>query len=834
MENFSNNPQENRPLKLKIDANVVRQLGAELISGPEIAVLELIKNSFDADADYCQVDIDPNYVEIINGKAYQGKISIKDNGSGMSRETINSSWLTISYSAKREAKSAGEKTKKKNRPYTGDKGLGRLGTMRLADICRIRTHNTENEQGFCVTFCWLDFHQGITLDQINIQEQFLDKQSFTGSTIEMIGLCDLSYWTNSKTLTEFQYAISSMVSPYEKIKEFIVSLSIKGIEIKLEEFSENLLSLNISEFSFNLINKILTVNGSVKLAGLEPPNSKDEFRKYVLADSGEALFNYLLLCPRYHLPSFSQKKASNNKYFIDFKSQYTFDEIDNNYIKECPIYPGDFSGKIYNFKLEKSNLEDGLQGIEKWSEAKTLLKNLLGTIHLYRDGFRVGSGNEDWLELGKELTSGAASYSLRPGNTAGYISLSWEKNPSLVDKSDRESLIENEAYLTFKVICKKIVEDINKYLNGSRRAVLDFLKECKNIDEDKPKDYSADDAQTALKNLTVNAKKIYQQRKKQVSKNDLVFEKQTDEFKKFLFDSKQDLFGDPKLINTVEKIEEKFVELQKQFKQMQTEQLNMLREFANHDSSVEVVIDEIATYKQKIVSFYDHVAIGLSAQYLAHDANSQISHITEHTQFAIKRSKELAIKDTLLTRYHLAIKSDAQALSKTVSILHPLVRAQREELRELNICDEINSYVDYISSYLETEKIKTSIIQNNDCKVISFNAGKFFQIIDNIVRNSEYWLNSYAKHRENFDKIIYIDIDKYKVTIWDNGKGIRPGIESYLFDMFVTDKEHGQGLGLYIVKTLLEEKGCSIFLLDERNEHGRRYKFQIIFNGAAA
>ncbi|TOM29251.1 hypothetical protein CGH79_25030, partial [Vibrio parahaemolyticus] len=86
------------PLRLKIDAHVIQQLGAELISGPDIALLELVKNSHDADASFCHIEINTNYVEKIGGKTYKGKITIQDNGHGMSRDVINKSWLTVSYS----------------------------------------------------------------------------------------------------------------------------------------------------------------------------------------------------------------------------------------------------------------------------------------------------------------------------------------------------------------------------------------------------------------------------------------------------------------------------------------------------------------------------------------------------------------------------------------------------------------------------------------------------------------------------------------------------------------------------------------------------------------
>jgi HSP90 family molecular chaperone len=160
------------PLKLKIDAHVIQQLGAELISGPETALLELIKNSHDADASFCYIEVDTNYVEvidhieIINGEkvitpiTYKGKISVRDNGHGMDRARINRSWLTVSYSEKKQAKKDNALTHRFKRSLTGDKGLGRLGSMQLATICRISTQSEASKEGISVAFSLDDFIHG--------------------------------------------------------------------------------------------------------------------------------------------------------------------------------------------------------------------------------------------------------------------------------------------------------------------------------------------------------------------------------------------------------------------------------------------------------------------------------------------------------------------------------------------------------------------------------------------------------------------------------------------------------------------------------------------------
>ncbi|WP_445945871.1 sensor histidine kinase [Shewanella sp.] len=184
-------------------------------------------------------------------------------------------------------------------------------------------------------------------------------------------------------------------------------------------------------------------------------------------------------------------------------------------------------------------------------------------------------------------------------------------------------------------------------------------------------------------------------------------------------------------------------------------------------------------------------------------------------------------KDSTLTKELNGIRGDSQTLSKSISSLSPLVKAQREVIENINISDFIEDYVKLRTSYFERKSILIKVSDKCDSKVIQFNRGKLFQVIDNIVRNSEHWLSIFKVHNPNHECNININVGKNKITIWDNAKGIRPPLEDVLFDMFASDKEFGQGLGLYITQTLLKEKQCSISLLQERNGHGRRFKFEI-------
>ena len=121
--------------RLRIDAHALVQLGEQLITDDEQALLELVKNSYDADADWAKIRVISDYIptrekDFVPPEAV-GLIEIEDNGIGMDQKAVELGWLLISLSPKRLQKALGERTKKHGRLPLGDKGLGRLGAQKL-------------------------------------------------------------------------------------------------------------------------------------------------------------------------------------------------------------------------------------------------------------------------------------------------------------------------------------------------------------------------------------------------------------------------------------------------------------------------------------------------------------------------------------------------------------------------------------------------------------------------------------------------------------------------------------------------------------------------------
>jgi HSP90 family molecular chaperone len=201
---------------LDINASIVFQLGESLISDPVQALVELIKNAYDADAGYANVVIETSKENDIENTHYpeaKGYILVKDNGHGMSIKEIEDGWLTISNSLKRKMKEKGEKTKKKRTPL-GDKGLGRLGAQRLGYNLEIFTKPEDEDVEYHVALSWKDFENKNKLRDVPVYIDKIPSTGKTGTTLLISDIKQPEYFNEKDAPGELQKELSKMVSEF--------------------------------------------------------------------------------------------------------------------------------------------------------------------------------------------------------------------------------------------------------------------------------------------------------------------------------------------------------------------------------------------------------------------------------------------------------------------------------------------------------------------------------------------------------------------------------------------------------------------------------------------
>lgn len=802
-----------------ITPHIVKQLGEQLVSDEITALLELIKNSYDADASYVSIEINTTSQYIKDKLFYpqhNGFIVVEDDGFGMSEETIMNSWLIISYSQKRELKEA-KKTTPKGRTPLGDKGLGRLSTQRLADICEIFT-NKEKEQGTHIAFNWKDFEIEKTLSQVQIQVETFTPQNKNGTKLILANLNHAEVW-EGQNLEKFKGQVSQIISPYKENRPFEVYLKINGISVDLDKSNEDLRDFAISRFEFDFNGKILEIKGKTKLTKFIG-NSRDDFNNYLEIDSGKKFYDFLQ-------KKYSDIKKTPTPFFIEFEKKFDF----NRDIGGLEVFdgeranPGAFKGIIDEFTYDNwlSSDENLKEIFGKLSNYREFAQSQAG-IKLFRNGFAVkpfGIDGDDWLRLRESQTFASSYYPLRPANVLGYFAIDEGENRELKDKTDREGLVSNPYSRNFFELAFFIRDEINRYQENIRRTYNEFLKAYKTensgiktvsqafnqLKDTKSKSEEVKDDFKKSKSLVSQSIKALDNTSK-IVKNDPLF---TTDLEKETAQRIDSLTEQLKTIeNTLERLE---IVISK------TEKLNEV---------IDILEPKIQILEEQLTNFSELASLGLTAESVSHEFASIADRLAEKASFYATKLQAKKLNDSDIYVFIEYINTTVNGLKIQLKHLDPTLKYNREKKSSFKLSDFFKDEKDYYNNRFEKQQIEFSILNENDFSV-TINRGKLVQIIDNLLNNSEYWLVERKKNEPKFSPSIIINIEAPWIYISDNGYGISPAVENQVFEPFVTTKPKGEGrgLGLFIIQQLLDSSGCTIALEPTRNEHKRKYIFAI-------
>jgi len=806
-----------------ITPHIVKQLGEQLVPDEVTALLELIKNSYDADASYVSIEINTSgeYAkEQVFYPRQKGFIVVEDDGFGMDEKTIMKSWLLISYSNKRNQSGPKEKTPDGRTPL-GEKGLGRLSTQRLANICEIFTTKI-NEQGTHIAFNWKDFEKEEALSDVNIKYESFDSKKKNGTTLLLTDLNNSEVW-QGKNLEKFKGQILQVISPYKENRPFEVYLKVNGQSIELDKFNEGLSDLAISNFTFTIKKNILTISGKSRLAKFlgNDIDSKEAYHNFVEVDNGKKLYEYFQ-------SKISDLQKSENPYFINFERKF---DIDKDIVLEIAngekANPGEFSGTIneFSYKEEQLKNEDTIKDIfGKFESYRDFAQAQIG-IKIYRNGFAVlpygiDDSNKDWLGLSSSQTK-TSFYDLRPDNVIGYVSIDEGRNYELKDKTDRSGLISNPYSRNFFILVHFIKDQINLYQRSIRRNYNDFIniykvenngiktvnQAFKELKETKAKTEEVKDDFKKSKALVSNSIKALDNTSK-IVKNDPLF---TTDLEKETAQRIDSLTEELKAIeNTLERLETVIAK---------TERLNEV---------IDILEPKIQILEEQLTNFSELASLGLTAESVSHEFASIADRLAEKASFYATKLQGKKLNDSDIYVLIEYINTTVNGLKIQLKHLDPTLKYNREKKSSFKLLDFFKDERDYYNNRFEKQQIEFSIINNDDFSV-TVNRGKLVQIIDNLLNNSEYWLIEKKNNEPNFSPSITIKIEAPWIYISDNGFGITPAIENQIFEPFVTTKPKGEGrgLGLFIVQQLLDSSGCTIALEPIRNEHKRKYIFAI-------
>lgn len=142
-----------------VDAALIQELGERLIGRSYIALAELLKNSYDADATDCQIEF------------HDDEIIVSDNGHGISEREFHEHWMRLGTTHKTVAR----ESRGFRRPMTGSKGLGRLSVQFLADEMILESATANDPSRHLYAFVdWAGVRRGEDLKTVNVLWQMRD------------------------------------------------------------------------------------------------------------------------------------------------------------------------------------------------------------------------------------------------------------------------------------------------------------------------------------------------------------------------------------------------------------------------------------------------------------------------------------------------------------------------------------------------------------------------------------------------------------------------------------------------------------------------------------
>ncbi len=402
---------------LRIHPRVFAALGANLVTDDVVAVIELIKNSYDAFAQnvWLRFTDDP-----VKGRL----LEITDDGSGMTRRTIEEVWCLVATPYK-----DGNRTVTKDgkvRRVVGEKGLGRLSAARLGSHLHMLTQ-AKLSPCWEVSVDWSAISQGEDLSQSVVRfRKFAGDSPFaeSGTRLTISGLSE--QW-DAERIEDLKENLARLISPFFELGDF---------NIVMHDFGDG----DGDEIHITSPEFLSRPKYSIKGAADAQGNVTAVYRFAPIAREG--------------IPRTREVSKSWESILEDFRSGMRFQHSPEGAL--C----GPFSFEIRAWDIAAA---DTREISETFGHQRSSIRQAIRAhkgISVYRDGVLVlpkSENTRDWLGLDLRRVS-KTGVRLSTTQLVGYVSISADENPMIDDTSDRERLASCVEVSEFEAIIKAVVE----------------------------------------------------------------------------------------------------------------------------------------------------------------------------------------------------------------------------------------------------------------------------------------------------------------------------------------------------------------------------------------
>lgn len=845
-------------LHFKTNVQIKSIIGKDLINDDNIAILELVKNSFDADAkrvdiSFCNLKKNDDKE---GNKAYPfsertSRIIIRDDGVGMDLSDIDNKWLNIAYSEKKS------NTRQYNRMMAGAKGVGRFSCDRLGQFLNLYTRKN-GKDCFLLKIDWSKFE--VDDQKKEIQSVDIEYETLNDTELEQKGIASF----NQGVILEIIKLRSNWVK-YEDGKWNTDKLS------ELKKYLEKLINPN-QAFEKNDFG--IYINAPEYIS---ENNSKDQNEKFI-GKVENTIFQKL----DFKTTSIECKSLGDGKAILTTlkdKGDTIF------WIKE----QSDYYPEIQNFKITLYYLNTYAKAF--FTKQTGMRSVSYGSVFLFLNGFRIppyGEEGDDWLKLEQRRAQGYKRY-ISARDLVGQIEI-LDLNNYFKIVSSREGLVKNDNY-------EKLAERnglFYRVLRRLERYVVDGLnwdsipEEDKNrVSEIEKKIISGELSEEDLKyqeDANTKRRRIYEsihsiinaspQKVIELYINENLIESKINEekelaeqeFSRLLSDFENKKISGDLLAQILQKKAQQSKELEKQ--------LADFSRFTTTEATAKAIA-ELQSYKETIEK-QATIIESLKKQLEDKDKEIATTHIdaNERIKEAEKKQKEAEQKQKEAEQKQREAEADRDLIKQKNRYLESTRTISAEEESFIHIINvysaEINPAFEKISEIVSTHTIPSELIKEisvirtffdkvlNSASLLTkanikqlankeiINLSKYieeyiqtcseflfrnihFKVIND--KNTEYYgaysmldisvlldnLISNAK-KENADNIqinIFEENDKYIIDFSDSGNGVSDSalLGERMFELGVTTRYGGSGIGLASVKKIVTDmKGRVSFL----------------------
>jgi signal transduction histidine kinase len=756
-------------LHFDVSTGLKSVLGSELITDDEVAIFELVKNSFDADA---------RHVDLFFGDE---KIVISDNGLGMTLEEIKSKWLFVAYSSKRNATKSNDFRHEigERKHYAGSKGVGRFSSDRLGQIVVLQTRPKKEKTGpvHRVTVDWdlfdkdhKDHFEAIDVSYIPLPNGFEFPprlRRFTHGTI--ISIEKTRRIWDRKSILRLKSALAKLINPFGASSDGFTIAIHSPSELSTDKKEIAQAKSRSAELSPNAL-----VNGEVGNFIFETLQAKTTFIDVRVDSTGKFLESSLTdrgeLIYRIREP---------NEYRLLAKSEFS-----------CQIYFLNTSAKL-TFSRRM-----GVPSVQ------------FGSVFLFRNGFRVfpvGEEGDDWFGMDRRKQQGYKRF-LGTRDVIGRIDVSGADRDFKEASSRNTGLIETAAVAElrecFAEHCLKRIEryvvpvtfvdtedrnsgDISRLMTDPGRARVASAV-AKLVDNDKIEllEYSQrligilDERSAEFESSLVSLRAIAEKSK------------------------------DRRLFKSIEEAEKRFEELRRSEEaarqQADEERAGKEAAQARAAEAEEQLVEEKKRnlFLISIASLDSETILNLHHQVTIYAAN--IQQQIENFIVAISGHKSVSTSEVINAFEGIALLN-----RKVMGISKFATKANfrlESEMIKADLADFIEQYVNGVASDFLVGNLSARVDSDGKGFTQKFKPIDVSVVVDNLITNAKK-----AKATQIKFEITHPTKTTVHIVVSDNGRGFHQQITelSRVFEKGYTMTD-GSGLGLYHIKHVLGEMNGTI------------------------